>query len=312
MNRVYAKKTKDLEKDIKQLIKQLGINKEPEGSKLFIKINLSLDRDYPGTTTRPDFLEILIKELSKKYNVSAGDADSTSNSADLALKVTGTGQAIINAGGTPINLSKDKKTLIKNDKCRWLKHVWMPSSIINADCVISLALLKTHVFTTMTGTIKNMFGSLPGMKILYHPRLNEAIHDSLMITKPDYAIIDGRVGMEGRGPVEGTPVKTGMILGSDNLISCDSEAACIMGFKPELIKHLSICNQSIKGFDYKLIGHKIRQHYKPANKGIIDQLQELSLKNKALTYLCYKTPLFKAIKGTAKTLKDLGRWRRNK
>jgi len=311
MNTVYAKKTKDLN-DIKELITKLGINKLSAGSRIFIKINLSLDRDYPGTTTRPDLLEVLVRELSKKYEVSAGDADSTSNDADLAFKATGTGQAIINGGGTPINLSKDKKVLVKNDQCHWLKHIWMPASITNADAVISLALLKTHVFTTITGTIKNMFGSLPGLKILYHPRLNEAVHDALIITKPNYAIIDGRVGMEGRGPVEGTPVKTGILLGSTSAVSCDAEAARIMGFKPEEVKHLMMCNETLGGLDYKLVGSKVRQHYKPADKGIIDRLQELSLKHKLTTYLCYKTPLFRAVKGTAKTLKDIKRWKRNK
>lgn len=307
MNTVYARKSGDLRQDIKRTIKDLKIRENlSKGARVFIKINLSLDRNNPGTNTRPDFLFELVKELSKNYDVSAGDADASSCNADHALDVTGTGKAITEAGGTPVNLTKDKHALIKNNKCLKIKQAWMPESIINTDYVISLALLKTHVFTTITGTAKNMFGTLPGLKILYHPFLDEAIHDAVTLTKPAYAIIDGRVGMEGRGPVEGTPVKTGIILYSNSISACDTEAAKIMGFNPNEIKHLTLLGIP----EYKLKGEKIRKHYKPATKGLIDKLQELSLKNKITTYLCYKTPLFKIIKTSAKTIKDIKRyWR---
>jgi uncharacterized protein (DUF362 family) len=310
MNKVYVKKVNNLEKDTKELINKLGIKRLPSNSKIFIKINLSLDRNYPGTTTSPDILRILVKELSKKYNVLAGDSDPSACKADLALKVTGTGEAIKKGGGTAINLSKDKKVLVNCRDCKKINKWWMPASVINADAVISLALLKTHVFTTITGTIKNMFGTYPGLKILHHRYLDKAIHDSLVMTKPSYAIIDGRIGMEGRGPVEGTPVKTGLIIGSNNPVSCDSEASKIMGFDPKKINHIQMCNKTLKGMNYKLIGPRIRQEYKPADKGFIDKVQEWTLKHNLTTTLCFKTPLFKTIKWGAKTIKDINRWRR--
>jgi len=128
------------------------------------------------------------------------------------------------------------------------------------------------------------------------------------MTKPNYAIIDGRIGMEGRGPVEGTPKKVGIIMGSNNLISCDTEACKIMGIKPEKVKHLMLCNKTLGGLKYTLKGPSIRKKFKPATPGLIDKIQALSFKSKTTIYLCYKTPLFKAIKFTAKTLKDIGRY----
>jgi len=312
MNTVYVKKVKNLEKNVKELIKDLKIDKLPKGSRIFIKINLSLDRNYPGTTTSPDILKIIVKELSKKYEVTAGDSNPSACDTDLALKITGVGKAIIESGGTPINLSKDDRVQVRNQKCKVLKKYWMPASIINADAVISLALLKTHVSTKTTSTLKNMFGTYPGLKILHHPYLNEAIHDAVIMTKPNWGIIDGRIGMEGRGPVEGTPIKTGIIIGSKNVVSCDTEACKIMGFKPEEIEHLMLCNKTLGGIKYKLIGPTIRKKYKPATKGVIDKLQEFSLKHRTLTYLCFKTPLFKVVKSTVKTLKDIKRWRLSK
>lgn len=302
---VYVRKAGTLESDVKKIIKDLRIKENlPRNSRVFIKINLSLDRNYPGANTSPDFLYYLVKELSKNYEVLAGDTDASSCNADQALKVTGTGRAVREAGGTPVNLSRDSLILVKNNKCKKLKETWMPENIINTDCVISLALLKTHVFTTITGTVKNMFGTLPGLKILYHQYLNEAIHDSLMLSKPKYAIIDGRTGMEGQGPVEGTPVHANALIYSTNPTACDSEAAKIMGFKPEEIEHLKITGLP----EYTLKGTKIRKKFKPANKGIIDKIQELSLKNNLITNLCYKTPLFNALKTGAKTIKDIKRY----
>ncbi len=184
----------------------------------------------------------------------------------------------------------------------------MPASVMNADAVISLSLLKTHVFTKVTGTLKNMFGSHPDLKILHHPYLDEAIHDAVMMTKPHYAIIDGRVGMEGRGPVEGTPVNTGIIMASNSLVSCDAEAAKIMGFDPKQVGHIVLCDKSLGGLKYVLKGPKIRMKYAPATKGFIDQIQEFSLSNKFLINLCYKTPLFNSLKWGAKTIKDVMRY----
>lgn len=304
MNTVYARKAGHLENDVKKIIKELKIKELPKGSRIFIKINLSLDRKYPGTNTSPDFLYYLVKELSKDYNVSAGDSNASSCNASNALKVTGNAEAIIKAGGTPVNLSTDSLVLAKNKKCLIFKQKYMPENVINADAVISLALLKTHVFTTITGTIKNMFGTYPDLKVLHHKYLDKAIHDAVLLTKPSYAIIDGRVGMQGRGPVEGTPVKTGLYVYSRDCKACDSEAAKIMGFNPEEIQHLRLLEVP----EYKLKGTKIRKHFKPATKGVIDKMQELSLKNNALTFLCYKTPIFKIIKSTAKTIKDIKRY----
>jgi uncharacterized protein (DUF362 family) len=238
----------------------------------------------------------------------AGDSDASSCSVEKALKRTGTGKAIIDGGGSVVNLTKDKIVLVKNPKCRVLKSMWMPESIINADAVISLALLKTHVFTTMTGTLKNMFGALPDLKILHHPYLDEAIHDAVIMTSPSYAIIDGRIGMQGRGPVEGTPVRTGIIMGSKSLVSCDTEACKIMGFDPKKIGHLMLCNETLGGIRYRLQGPMVRKKYKPADKGFIDKMQELALSNKAFSYLCFKTPLFSIVKHSAKTIKDMKRY----
>lgn len=302
MNQVNVLKTNKPER-IKEILKN-----PPKNKKVFIKINLSLDRNYPGTTTRPDLLKEVIKILNKHNEVVVGDSNASSCNADKAMQATGITQTVKETGARTINLSKDKKVLVKNEKCIKLKSHWMPESIMNADHVISMALLKTHVFTGITSTLKNMFGSLPDLKILHHQHLNESIHDAVIMTKPQTGIIDGRIGMQGRGPVEGTPVNTGVIITSNNLASCDAEATKIMGFKPENIKHLMLCNKELKGLNYELNGIKKRMKYQPASKGIIDKLQEASFKNKTIMNLCYKTPAFNILKTTAKTIKDIRRY----
>ncbi len=287
---------------IKNILRKFPIKK----GKIFIKVNLSIDKPYPAATTQVDIVKELIKNL--KGDIFVGDSNPSSYNTDKAFKRLG----YDSLDAKLVNLSNDKKVLVKCKKCIKLKEVFMPKTIIESDAVVSLTPMKTHVFTTITASLKNMFGCLPGLKVLYHQFLDEAIHDAVVLSKPTLGIIDARVAMEGRGPVEGTPKKVGVILASNNLVSLDCEAAKIMGFDPRKIKHISLCAKTFGGMNYKLVGKKIRLKFKPATKGFIDMFQDYSVHNPILRPLFFRTPLFHLIKNTAKFIKDINRKRRFK
>jgi uncharacterized protein (DUF362 family) len=92
--------------------------------------------------------------------------------------------------------------------------------------------------------MKNVVGTLPG-QVYGWPRnifhlfdLNNAVLDFNLTTPPDYAIIDGIVGMEGDGPIRGTPVDAGVIVMGANLLAVDATAARVMGIRPEAVQYL--------------------------------------------------------------------------
>jgi len=80
-----------------------------------------------------------------------------------------------------------------------------------ADCLVSVAKLKTHMFLNMTGAIKNMFGSVPGAnKFSYHSRFpkdsdfSDLIVDVLLASAPELSIVEAVTAMDGNGPASAT------------------------------------------------------------------------------------------------------------
>ncbi len=118
----------------------------------------------------------------------------------------------------------------------------MANVVAKADVIIGLCKMKTHQLMYVTGSVKNFFGTIPGLHKsqchMHFPscdsfaKLLVGIHETV---KPDFSIMDGIVSMEGAGPANGTPRNTGLLLGSANDYALDRAQAVIMGYDPALI-----------------------------------------------------------------------------
>jgi uncharacterized protein (DUF362 family) len=139
---------------------------------------------------------------------------------------------------------------------RLLKKVKVSSALNDFDWVISIPVMKTHMHTQVTLSIKNMKGLLWRREKARlhqlrsdesigrgHKALDLAISEMATILMPDLAIIDGTVGMEGMGPAYGRQKEMGTILVSDHALSADAVASRLMGFNPESIPHLKLCSE---------------------------------------------------------------------
>jgi uncharacterized protein (DUF362 family)/Pyruvate/2-oxoacid:ferredoxin oxidoreductase delta subunit len=127
------------------------------------------------------------------------------------------------------------------------KTYYIARPVIDADVIISLAKLKTHTLTLMTCGVKNMFGSIPGLrKGEYHkeaPKPKDfasVVVDIFSLTKPHLTLVDAVVCMEGDGPSSGDPKYAGLLLSSTDAVALDMVAAKIMGFKEGEIDTTSI------------------------------------------------------------------------
>jgi uncharacterized protein (DUF362 family) len=126
-----------------------------------------------------------------------------------------------------------------------LKTLLMSRTVREADLVISIPKLKTHHWTVMSASIKNLFGLAPGIKygwpknklhMLGIPAVLTELVDSLPCRAA--AVVDGVIGMEDDGPIMGTPVASGsMVVGAD-LLSVDATCARLMGMDPTGIRYL--------------------------------------------------------------------------
>ena len=125
-----------------------------------------------------------------------------------------------------------------------LGELWLPAPVLDADLVVSMPKLKTHHWGGVTLSLKNCFGMVPSRiygwpkNVLHWAGLNGSILDVAAAVRPGLAIVDGIVGMQGNGPIQGDPVNAGVIIVGTDPVAVDSTAAHLMGIDPERIDYL--------------------------------------------------------------------------
>ena len=125
-----------------------------------------------------------------------------------------------------------------------LKSLSLPKTVLGADFVVSMPKMKTHHWVGITLSLKNMFGIVPGScygwpkNVLHWAGISKSILDINGTVRPDFAIVDGIVGMEGNGPVQGSAKAAGVLVAGDDPVAVDATCARIMGLAPERIDYL--------------------------------------------------------------------------
>jgi len=209
---------------------------------VLIKVNfITIETWETGATTDPIVVEAIIKKLKNlPVQVLVVESDATMTNADKAFEATGMKEMCQRNGVQCLNL-RHVKDRVKIDipNCETLGSITVPR-IVKESAIISAAKLKTHMATKVTLGMKNMFGLLPDkFKGKYHAKgISKVIVDVNTVLKPALTVIDGFVGMEGRGPSGGTPVKMDLIIAGNDVVATDATAARIMGFDPVEIAHI--------------------------------------------------------------------------
>ena len=109
-----------------------------------------------------------------------------------------------------------------------LEYLYLSRTIATADVVISLPKLKTHHWAGATLSLKNLFGTLPGIcygwpkNELHWRGIHNSIVDIALTRTPDLAIVDGIIGMEGDGPLNGTAKPFGALIMGHDLVAVDA------------------------------------------------------------------------------------------
>lgn len=121
----------------------------------------------------------------------------------------------------------------------------LPQTLLDADVVVSLPKLKTHHWAGLTCAMKNLFGVVPGAvygwpkNVLHFQGITESILDIVAAVRPHLAIVDGIVGMEGDGPILGTPKPVGALILGRDLVAVDATAARVMALRPDRVPYLA-------------------------------------------------------------------------
>ena len=143
-----------------------------------------------------------------------------------------------------LNTDDVERVLLKTRASR-LRELYFPKVVRGVDFLVSLPKLKTHHWAGVTLSLKNMFGVIPGScygwpkNILHWAGIDRAILDINAAVRPDFAIVDGIIGMEGNGPIQGVSKTAGVLIAGDDPVAVDSTSARIMGLAPEKIDHIA-------------------------------------------------------------------------
>jgi uncharacterized protein (DUF362 family) len=145
---------------------------------------------------------------------------------------------------TDLNLDEVHPVTLQTRASR-LRELYLPRTVLEADFVVSLPKLKTHHWVGATLSLKNMFGIVPGCcygwpkNILHWAGITRSILDINSTVRPDFAIVDGIVGMEGNGPIQGNAKPSGVLVLGDDPVAVDATCARVMGLAPERIDYLA-------------------------------------------------------------------------
>ena len=216
--------------------------------RVLIKVNFITTKNWEtGATTDPLMVEALInrlRELDKEIFIVESDAQTTD--ANKAWITSGMNEVGAKLDVPFINMRHVEEKIELSVPDGMILNKIKVAKIANDSAIISAAKLKTHMNTKVTLGLKNMFGMLTTkFKAQYHIRgIDKVIHDINKTLPPQVTVIDGFIGMEGRGPVHGQPVVMNTIIASTDVVAADAVGSKIMGFNPFEIDHIRWCNES--------------------------------------------------------------------
>ncbi len=131
---------------------------------------------------------------------------------------------------------------------RTVKRIEIIDCALKADVIISLAKLKTHSFTLLTGAVKNLFGLVPGLiKPAYHAKFPDVedfasmLVDIAEFADPALTVVDAIWAMEGDGPSAGDLREAGVIVAGTSPAAVDVVLCRIVGIDPLAIPTVREC-----------------------------------------------------------------------
>jgi uncharacterized protein (DUF362 family) len=145
-----------------------------------------------------------------------------------------------------VDLNRDEvvKVSLRADYSR-LRHLWLPRTVLEADFIVSMPKVKTHHWSGVTLSMKNMFGVVPGVKygwpknLLHWHGIQQSIVDLVATVPIHFVIADAIMCMEGNGPLAGTARRLDRIVLSGGPVAADATCARMMGLLPERVPHIA-------------------------------------------------------------------------
>lgn len=302
---VFHYEPEHLESDLKAAFETLHWrNHVKTDTRVFVKPNFTLPFPKPGVTTNARLVEAalsILKGRASEVFVGESDGGYASFAADYSLRTHGVPEICARTGSTMLNLSEMERTRLSERVNGKTVEVTLPRKLLDMDESLSIPVLKVHVVTGVSLSLKNMWGCHPDtLRLLDHTNLPERIALIARLTHLRFAVVDGIFGLNRRGPMDGDPVKVGAVLVGNNPVATDATATRMMGFRAEKIVHIVTASEAGLGpYRESEIGAtgdlgRFQQHFH-LEPTIVDRLGSLTFSSNLLTKLVFDSPITRPI-----------------
>jgi uncharacterized protein (DUF362 family) len=127
-----------------------------------------------------------------------------------------------------------------------LNSLYLANTVLGCDLLVSMPKMKTHHWAGATLSMKNLFGVVPGgvygwpKNVLHWAGIDETIADLHAVFPRAFSIVDGILGMEGNGPIQGTARTVGVVVAGADPVAVDATCCRIMRLDPRRIGYLRL------------------------------------------------------------------------
>lgn len=247
---VIIRRVKDYAQDLSRIIYEslCEFHLPVKGKTVLLKPNLvgpdplGVMNTHPVViaATRESFLRLGALE------VFVGDGPALDRDTEAVIESVRLSEYTGPLGRTFVDLNVDEVERVQlRTRASRLKELYLPKTALAVDFLVSMPKLKTHHWAGVTLSLKNMFGIVPGScygwpkNVLHWAGIDRAILDINAAAWPDFAIVDGITGMEGNGPIQGTPKAAGILVLGDDAVAVDATCCCVMGLNPGRVRYLA-------------------------------------------------------------------------
>jgi uncharacterized protein (DUF362 family) len=224
-------------------------NLDVRGLRVVLKPNL-VEFDPRGViNTHPNLIAAAVEafRLEGARDVVIAEGPGHRRDNEYLIEASGLGAQLRDTGARFVDLNHDavRRVELKTSFTE-LGHLYLPETVLDAGLFVSMPKLKTHHWAGVTLSMKNLFGIVPSAiygwpkNVLHWAGLEGSILDiNAALDVPRFNIVDGILGMEGNGPIQGEAREVGILLFGEDPVAVDATGARLMSIDPRKLGYLA-------------------------------------------------------------------------
>lgn len=255
---VYIAAGRNAYENTREVLERINIA-AVRGKRVLLKPNAGrIASNGCGVTTNPRVVAAAIDAFREAgADVAVGESPITGVKMHEAFETTGIAAVARERDCPLLDMDAGRPVDVNIKDGVAVKTLNVCPEVFEYDVIVSIPVMKTHMHTGVTLSVKNMKGCLwrrskvdlhmlPQVEGIDEIPLNIAIADMASVLRPHLAIIDGTTGMEGLGPSAGKAKKLGVVLAGVDAFAVDAVACSLMGLNAYDVPHLRI--GSLRGY----------------------------------------------------------------